>query len=203
MGNLIDGLLAFSRLGRQALVSSEVDMSELAHDAFAEVNSAEAGRNVQVRIASLPAALGDRVLFKQVFINLLSNALKFTRGRNPAIIEVGCETDGDDNAFYVRDNGVGFDMQYADKLFGVFQRLHAVNEFEGTGLGLAIVQRIVHRHSGRVWAEGAVGQGATIFFSLPKLKPGSPIDGEAQGRQAAAINSEKDLVEGLPTERRT
>jgi PAS domain S-box-containing protein len=170
MGNLIDGLLAFSRLGRQALASSEVDMNELARDALAETSSAEPGRNVDIRIGELPPALGDRVLFRQVFINLLSNALKFTRGRNPAIIEVGSTTNGDGNVFYVKDNGVGFDMQYVDKLFGVFQRLHAVNEFEGTGLGLAIVQRVIHRHGGRVWAEGALGEGATIFFSLPKLK---------------------------------
>lgn len=171
MGHLIDGLLAFSRLGRQALASSEVDMTDLAHDALTEAETAETGRNVKIQIGKLPPAMGDRVLFKQVFINLLSNALKFTRGKDPAVIEVGCTPDGDQNVFYVRDNGVGFDMQYADKLFGVFQRLHGVNEFEGTGLGLAIVQRIVHRHGGRVWAEGAVGQGATIFFSLPKLKP--------------------------------
>ena len=183
MGHLIDGLLGFSRLGRQALASSEVDMTELANDAFAEADSAETGRNVEIRIDDLPPALGDRLLLRQVFINLLSNALKFTRGRNPAVIEVGCGMNGDQNIFYVRDNGVGFDMRYADKLFGVFQRLHSVNEFEGTGLGLAIVQRIVHRHGGRVWAEGILGQGATIFFSLPKLKPPSQVD------------TEKDLVE--------
>lgn len=176
MGNLIDGLLAFSRLGRQALASSEVDMNDLAREAFAETSSAEAGRSVDIRMGDLPPALGDRVLFRQVFINLLSNALKFTRGKDPAIIEVGSRATGDRNIFYVKDNGVGFDMRYADKLFGVFQRLHGVNEFEGTGLGLAIVQRIVHRHGGQVWAEGAIGEGATIFFSLPKLK--SPMDSE-------------------------
>jgi len=170
MGYLIDGLLAFSRLGRQALASSEVDMTDLAHEALHETAAAESDRNVEVRIGQLPPALGDRLLFRQVFINLLSNAIKFTRGKNPAVIEVGSTASDDNNIFFVKDNGVGFDMRYVDKLFGVFQRLHAVNEFEGTGLGLAIVQRIVHRHGGRVWAEGVLGQGATIFFSLPKLK---------------------------------
>jgi PAS domain S-box-containing protein len=177
MGRLIDGLLAFSRLGRQALGSSKVDMTELANDALAEVESAETGRNLEIRIGNLAPALGDRLLIKQVFVNLLSNAIKFTRDKNPAIIEVGCELDEDQNVFHVRDNGAGFDMRYADKLFGVFQRLHAVNEFEGTGLGLAIVQRIVHRHGGRVWAQGALNKGATIYFSLPKLKSPS-IDSE-------------------------
>jgi PAS domain S-box-containing protein len=182
MGYLIDGLLAFSRLGRQALASSEVDMTDLAHEALHETVAAESGRNVEVRIGQLPPALGDRLLFRQVFINLLSNAMKFTRGKNPAVIEVGSTASGDNNIFFVKDNGVGFDMRYVDKLFGVFQRLHAVNEFEGTGLGLAIVQRIVHRHGGRVWAEGVLGQGATIFFSLPKLKTVSqPIRQETVG----------------------
>jgi PAS domain S-box-containing protein len=173
MGHLIDGLLAFSRLGRQALASTEVDMTELAREAFEETEAGEPGRNVDIRIAELAPALGDRVLFRQVFINLLSNALKFTRGQDPAMIEVGCRSNGDKNIFFVKDNGVGFDMRYVDKLFGVFQRLHAVNEFEGTGLGLAIVQRIIHRHGGRVWAEGALGQGATVYFSLPKMKSSS------------------------------
>jgi PAS domain S-box-containing protein len=182
MGNLIDGLLAFSRLGRQALASSEVDMTELAHDALLETAAAEPGRNVEVRIGQLPPALGDRLLFRQIFVNLLSNAMKFTRGKDPAVIEVGSMPSGDNNIFFVKDNGVGFDMRYVDKLFGVFQRLHAVNEFEGTGLGLAIVQRIVHRHSGRVWAEGALSQGTTIFFSLPKLKTVSePIGQDTVG----------------------
>jgi two-component system sensor kinase len=126
---------------------------------------------VNIRIAALPPAVGDRVLLRQVFVNLFSNALKFTRGKDPAVIEAGFSTKGDQNVFFVRDNGVGFDIRYADKMFGVFQRLHAVNEFEGTGLGLAIVHRIINRHGGKVWAEGALNQGAAIFFSLPKIKP--------------------------------
>jgi len=169
MGHLIDGLLAFSRLGRQSMGSSPMDMTELARDAYIEANACETGRTVDLKIADLPPAIGDRVLIRQVFINLLSNALKFTRDRNPAIIEVGWKPEADQNIFYVRDNGVGFDMRYVGKLFGVFQRLHGVDEFEGTGLGLAIVQRIVHRHGGRVWAEGALGEGTTIYFTLPKV----------------------------------
>jgi two-component system sensor kinase len=187
MGNLIDGLLAFAHLGRQTLATAEVNMTELAAESYNEVHGNDPGRIVDIRIANLPAALGDRILLRQVFVNLLSNALKFTRGRNPAVVEVGYTKRGDENVFFVRDNGVGFDMRYADKLFGVFQRLHAVNEFEGTGLGLAIVHRIVHRHGGEVWAEGALNEGATIFFSLPKLKSASaPSDlnvvAEFQGR---------------------
>jgi PAS domain S-box-containing protein len=176
MGNLVDGLLAFSRLGRQAISSSLIDMDELARDAFNEAGGRDDRNRVRFRLAPLPPALGDRVLMRQVFINLFSNALKFSRDRQPAIIEAGYRTEGEQNVFYVKDNGAGFDMQYADKLFGVFQRLHAVTEFDGTGLGLAIVQRIVHRHGGRVWAEGKTGEGATIYFSLPKVDPRLQIE---------------------------
>ena len=170
MGKLVDGLLAFSRLGRQVMGSSMIDMEELAREAFNEAGAIENQSNVRVKVTKLPPAVGDRLLLRQVFINLFSNALKFTRGRQPAMIEAGSRSENDENVFYVKDNGAGFDMRYADKLFGVFQRLHAVTEFEGTGLGLAIVQRIVHRHAGRVWAEGKPGEGATIYFSLPKVK---------------------------------
>jgi len=170
MGKLVDGLLAFSRLGRQVIGSSLIDMEELAREAFGEATTMENPQHVEVKFADLPAAIGDKVLLRQVFINLFSNAMKFTRGRQPAIIEAGSTTANDENVFYIKDNGAGFDMRYADKLFGVFQRLHAVTEFEGTGLGLAIVQRIVHRHGGRVWAEGKPDEGATIYFSLPKVQ---------------------------------
>jgi PAS domain S-box-containing protein len=169
MGHLVDGLLAFSRLGRQAMGSSMIDMTELAREAFHEVRNGDEGRDVQFKLAELPPAIGDRLLLRQVFINLFSNALKFTRGKDPAIVEVGFHTEDDQNIFYVKDNGAGFDMQYVDKLFGVFQRLHAVTEFEGTGLGLAIVQRVVSRHGGRVWAEGRLEKGASIYFSLPRV----------------------------------
>jgi light-regulated signal transduction histidine kinase (bacteriophytochrome) len=170
MGKLVDGLLAFSRLGRQAMGSSLVDMDELAREAFNEAGGAEHPRRVQFKLTPLPPAMGDRVLLRQVFINLFSNALKFTRDQNPAIIEAGAKPGEKENVFYVKDNGAGFDMQYVNKLFGVFQRLHAVTEFEGTGLGLAIVQRIIHRHGGRVSGEGKPGEGATFYFSLPKVE---------------------------------
>ena len=168
MGQLIDGLLAFSRLGRQQMGNDVINMTELARDAMREVTGGEERKDIQFTVGELPSAKGDRLLLRQVFINLLSNAMKFTRNRQPALIEVGGESAGEQNTFFVRDNGAGFDMRYKDKLFGVFQRLHGANEFEGTGLGLAIVQRVVTRHGGRVWAEGALDKGATLFFSLPK-----------------------------------
>jgi len=169
MGHLIDGLLAFARLGRQQIDHSRVVMSDLVNEAVEEVQSSVNGRSVEFRVArELPNAEGDRILLRQVLINLLSNSVKFSRGRDPAVIEIGTKSDQSANTFFVRDNGVGFDSKYADKMFGVFQRLHAATEFEGTGLGLAIVQRIVTRHGGRVWAEGTPGAGAAVYFSLPK-----------------------------------
>src|SRR5439155_15185154 len=126
MGKLVDGLLAFSRLGRQVMGSSMIDMEELAREAFNEAGAIENQSNVRVKVTKLPPAVGDRLLLRQVFINLFSNALKFTRGRQPAMIEAGSRSENDENVFYVKDNGAGFDMRYADKLFGVFQRLHAV-----------------------------------------------------------------------------
>jgi light-regulated signal transduction histidine kinase (bacteriophytochrome) len=129
---------------------------------------------LQLEIGRLPHASGDRAMMRQVFVNLLSNALKFSRKREPARIKVGCSIEGDETVYYVQDNGAGFDMQFADKLFGVFQRLHGVTEFEGTGIGLAIVKRIVARHGGRVWAEGKVDEGATMYFALPRTdRPGA------------------------------
>ena len=170
MGQLIDGLLAFSRLGRQSMGHDVINMTELARDAMKEVTGGEMQALV-FSVQDLPSAVGDRLLLRQVFINLLSNAVKFTRNRQPAVIEVGGSTSDGQNTFFVRDNGAGFDMRYRDKLFGVFQRLHGANEFEGTGLGLAIVQRVISRHGGRVWAEGEVDRGATIYFSLPATPP--------------------------------
>ncbi len=167
MGRLIDGLLAFSRLGRQQMESAPLAMADLVKDAIEEVRTSIDGRNVEFRVSDLPNVTGDRVLLRQVLINILSNAVKFSRDRNPAIIEIGSKVEADRNIYYVRDNGVGFDSQYAEKMFGVFQRLHAATEFEGTGLGLAIVQRIVQRHGGKVWAEGTPGVGATIYFAFP------------------------------------
>jgi signal transduction histidine kinase len=166
MDRLIDDLLAFSRLGRQALQKQRVLPADLVQEALNDLQKERAGRQVEFLVGKLPACQADPMLLKQVYANLLSNALKFTRTRDVARIEVGCEQTDDGFVYYVRDNGVGFDMRYADKLFGVFQRLHGEQEYEGTGVGLAIVQRIVHRHGGRVWAEAAVDQGATFSFTL-------------------------------------
>ncbi|MGO9579863.1 MAG: ATP-binding protein [Desulfobaccales bacterium] len=168
MGRLIDDLLAFSRLGRQALKLADLDMGTLVRDVVAELQDTLGDRTVQWDLQPLPAARADRALMHQVWVNLLGNALKFTRSQAAAVIEVGCRSTGDEDIFSVKDNGVGFDMQYAPKLFGVFQRLHREEDFEGTGVGLALVQRIVQRHGGRVWAEGQVGRGAAFSFSLPR-----------------------------------
>jgi len=168
MGQLIDDLLAFSRLGRQQLVAANIDMQQLAKTIFEDLRTQSPGRSFRFTIKPVPSARGDKTTIQQVLVNLLSNAVKFTRTRDKALIEFGF-LDGDgQKAYYVRDNGVGFDMQYANKLFGVFQRLHAVTEFEGTGVGLALVHRIITRHGGRVWAEGKVEEGATFYFTLPQ-----------------------------------
>jgi light-regulated signal transduction histidine kinase (bacteriophytochrome) len=165
MGNLIDDLLAFSRVGRQEMVRKEVDMEALAKAAFQELGPA--GERISFTVGRLPRASGDPSLMRQVFLNLISNALKFTAPKAGRAVEVGARTEPDRVVYWVKDNGVGFDMAYAHKLFGVFQRLHTAAEFEGTGVGLALVRRIVHRHGGEVWAEGKVGEGATFSFSLP------------------------------------
>jgi PAS domain S-box-containing protein len=167
MGRLMDDLLAFSRLGRQPLKKERILPAELARQAVADLGSEAAGRQVKITIGELCPCEADPVLLRQVFLNLLSNALKFTRRRDVAVIEVGCRRD-DERVYFVKDNGIGFDMRYADKLFGVFQRLHSAEEYEGTGVGLAIVQRIIHRHGGWVWAEGQVSEGASFFFTLPE-----------------------------------
>jgi PAS domain S-box-containing protein len=170
MGQLIDDILKFSRAGRLELTLIEIDMEKMARDVFDELQPVVDEGKLQLEIEHLPPAQGDRAMMHQVFVNLLSNAIKFSRFREPAKIRVGASIEGDEVIYYVRDNGAGFDMQYADKLFGVFQRLHGVTEFEGTGIGLAIVKRIVTRHGGRVWAEGEVDRGATVYFSLPYSK---------------------------------
>jgi PAS domain S-box-containing protein len=171
MGVLIDDLLAFSRLGRQPLSSEQVDMKSLAAEALGDVRAADPGIDTSaVVILDLPAATADPALLKQVWVNLLSNALKYTSTRETPRIEVGflaAESAHDHVTYFVKDNGVGFDMRYYDKLFGVFQRLHRIDEFSGTGVGLAIVHRLVTRHGGRVWAEAELDKGATFFFSLP------------------------------------
>jgi PAS domain S-box-containing protein len=166
MGELIDDLLAFSRLSRQALRRQQVSLSEVARQAINDLRHELEGRTVELSVGELPACEADPSLLKQVFVNLISNALKFSRERPVARIHVGCERREGECVCFVKDNGVGFDMRYADKLFGVFQRLHRVEEYDGTGVGLAVVQRIVHRHGGRVWAEGEVDSGATFSFTL-------------------------------------
>ena len=167
MGELIDDLLEFSRLGRKALSIAEIDMTRLAREAFGGVvlSTMDAPG---LGLKPLPPARGDAVLVKQVWVNLLGNAVKFSRRREDPLIEVSGRENGTEIVYCVKDNGAGFDMRYYDKLFGVFQRLHSADEFDGTGVGLAIVQRVVARHGGRVWAEGKVGDGATFYFSLPK-----------------------------------
>jgi len=166
MGVLIDDLLTFSRLSRMDLVRQKVQNRALVDEALRELNSQSDGREIDWRIAELPPCEGDPALLKQVWVNLLSNALKYTRKREAVRIEIGSRRENNQDVFFVRDNGTGFDMQYADKLFGVFQRLHRAEEFEGTGVGLAIVQRIVHRHGGRIWAKAAVDRGAEFSFTL-------------------------------------
>ena len=169
MSELINDLLAFSRLGRQSLSRRTVELDQLCRDVYRNLESERGGRRVDLRLHSLPAANGDPALLRVVFSNLLSNALKYTRPRDVAVIEIGATEDKDEKfpVYFVRDNGVGFDLRDADKLFGVFQRLHHAHEFEGTGVGLATVRRIIDRHGGRIWAEAAPDAGATFFFTLP------------------------------------
>jgi light-regulated signal transduction histidine kinase (bacteriophytochrome) len=166
MGELIDDLLAFSRLSRQSVNRRTVNSDEIVQNVLEELKPQHEDREIEWQIKDLPSCEGDPVLLKQVWVNLLSNAVKYTRGREPASVEIGCTCENGENIFFVRDNGAGFDMQYSNKLFGVFQRLHRSDEFEGTGVGLAIVRRVVQRHGGRVWAEAAVNRGATFYFTL-------------------------------------
>ncbi len=171
MGDLIDDLLTFSRLGRQQMMATRIDMEELARAVFAELAAQAPGRCIGFTVQVVPPALGDKAMIRQVLVNLLANAIKFTRTRQAAAIEFGFAPDAGPGAYYVRDNGVGFDMQYVGKLFGVFQRLHDAAEFEGSGVGLALVSRIITRHGGRVWAQGQPDLGATFFFTLPSGAP--------------------------------
>jgi light-regulated signal transduction histidine kinase (bacteriophytochrome) len=169
MSRLVDDLLNLARVGRQELKREWVPLSPLVDEVIAELKSETAHRKVEWSIAPLPAVESDPVLMKQVFANLLSNAIKYTRPRQQARIEIGQRWIDHQNVIYVRDNGVGFSMKYADKLFGVFQRLHRADEFEGTGVGLATVDRVVRKHGGRIWAESEVDKGATFYFTLDGL----------------------------------
>jgi len=176
MGQLIDDLLKFSRMGRHEIQMMRIDMGEIARDVFEELRAYVPERILHLKLGMLPRSRGDRAMLREVYVNLLSNAVKFTRPRETAVIELGGVAGETENAYFVKDNGVGFDMRYKDKLFGVFQRLHGQDEFEGTGVGLAIVQRIIHRHGGRVWAEGGVEKGASFYFTIP-------VEDESDGKQ--------------------
>jgi len=173
MGHLIDDLLRFSHVGRQPLSKRPVNMSTLVRDVVQELQKKQTDQRIEIQIGELPDCVGDPPLLTQVLVNLLSNAFKFTRQREKATIEVGCRQQAGENVYFVRDNGAGFDMRYAEKLFGVFQRFHSADEFEGTGVGLSIVQRIIQRHGGRIWAEAAVAKGASFYFTLPEASPQS------------------------------
>ena len=170
MSRLIDDLLAFSRMGRAQMRHERLDLQRVVEETIQQLQPETQGRNIVWKQARLPEVHADPAMLRQVLVNLLSNAVKYTRPRDPAEIEIGCASDSNnETVIFVRDNGVGFDMAYAGKLFGVFQRLHRDDEFEGAGIGLANVRRIIARHQGRTWAEGAVNGGATFYFSLPKL----------------------------------
>ena len=163
MGQLIDGLLTLSRIGRKQMNYELVDVKQLVHQAIALVNDQGAPAAAQFSIGDLPTLRGDAILLQQVFSNLISNAVKFSRPADSPHITIGSLSD---STVFIRDNGVGFEMSYAEQLFGPFQRLHSQRDFEGTGIGLAIVQRIIHRHGGAIWAEGKPGQGSTFYFTL-------------------------------------
>jgi len=170
LGQLIDDLLSFSRIGRTHLQAGKISMSRMARTVMSEIISPQEKERIHFSVEKIPPAHGDAVTIKQVMTNLLSNAVKYTSGKEEAEISVGFEDNDGEIVYFVKDNGVGFDMQYVGKLFGVFQRLHSARDFEGNGVGLAIVQRIVHRHGGKVWAEGEIDKGATFFFTLPGEK---------------------------------
>ena len=191
MGQLIDDLLAFSRLSRQAVQMGPIDLGALAQTVFNECAALAPGRQIEFKLAALPPVNGDPALLRQALTNLFSNAIKYTRPRPVAQIEFTGVVRNGETTFTLRDNGVGFDMKYVGKLFGVFQRLHAEHEFEGTGVGLAIVQRVIHRHGGRVWAEGSLGQGAAFHFSLPTPAP-------TPSAQRLPVAWEPDAPEPLP-----
>lgn len=166
MSQLMDGLLDFSSLSFIAMTRRKANPGELVKSIFNELTVLVEGRHIDFQVDPLPLCNADVVLLRQLFTNLLSNAIKFTRDRDPAVIRVGCTQQKREKVYFIRDNGAGFDMDYADKLFRVFQRLHTPSEFEGTGVGLAVVQRIIQRHGGRIWAESRVDEGATFYFTL-------------------------------------
>lgn len=184
MGQLVDDLLSLSRVGRQEVRWHIVGLSALLEEAQRDLQPEMEGRQIDWKISPLPFVECDPALMKQVFANLLSNAVKFTRPRERAVIEVGTMTRDDQTVVFVRDNGVGFSMKYADKLFGIFQRLHRQEDFEGTGVGLATVQRIIHKHGGRVWAEAELNTGATFYFTVGAAEVRETKDPIALGGEA-------------------
>jgi light-regulated signal transduction histidine kinase (bacteriophytochrome) len=167
MIQIVDDLLRLSRPGRQPLSKRQVNVSALVREVLDELQREQSGRQIDIRMGDLPECIGDPGLLTQVFVNLLSNAFKFTRGKGNPTVEVSCLQQAGEKIYFVRDNGAGFDMQQATKLFGAFQRFHSAEQFEGTGIGLSIVHRIIQRHGGRIWAEAEVDKGATIYFGLP------------------------------------
>ncbi|HTF18503.1 MAG TPA: ATP-binding protein [Chryseolinea sp.] len=167
MGQLIDDLLEFSRLGKRSIRKTMLDMNELVASVLFEMNAPTSARQANFTVKELESVRADRSMMRQVMMNLISNALKYSMKKVESIIEIGCYHDENNVVYYVKDNGAGFDMKYYDKLFGVFQRLHRANEFDGTGVGLALVQRIVSKHAGKIWAESSVGEGATFYVALP------------------------------------
>jgi light-regulated signal transduction histidine kinase (bacteriophytochrome) len=167
MGHLIDDLLAFSRLSRADMNLSEVDMKTLVNSLYYEITDIQSREKIELNIGNICNSMGDPTMLRLVWTNFLSNAIKYSSRKEKAIISITCIKEMDSCVYCIKDNGVGFDMNYINKLFGVFQRLHSTTDFEGTGVGLAIVQRIVNRHGGKVWAEGEVDKGAAFYFSLP------------------------------------
>jgi light-regulated signal transduction histidine kinase (bacteriophytochrome) len=171
MGTLVSDLLAFARLARSEMRCRPVDLDALVAGVQRELEPETKDRTIVWKVAELPTIQADKSMLRQVFYNLLSNAIKYSRKKEQTLIEVGCQEQPGELICFVRDNGAGFDMRYAQKLFGVFHRLHRADQFEGTGVGLSIVQRIIHRHGGRIWAEAEVDKGATFTFTLPRPSP--------------------------------
>jgi light-regulated signal transduction histidine kinase (bacteriophytochrome) len=166
MGQLIDDLLAFSRLSRVTMKKQGIDMAAQVTVVWNDLIGQYPNRDATLLLGDIPPCRGDHSLMRQVWVNLLANALKYTGCKPAAVVEVGCRREAGNMIYFVKDNGAGFDMRYVHRLFGVFQRLHRADEYEGTGVGLAIAQRIVHRHGGRIWAEGTINAGATFSFTL-------------------------------------
>jgi signal transduction histidine kinase len=194
MGTLIDDLLAFSRLSRQVLNRQSISPGDMARQILDELQGDQEGRKLDIIISDMPQFHGDPALFKQVYVNLLTNALKFTRKRDPGCIEIGCQKIDGEDVYYVKDNGVGFDMRYANKLFGVFQRLHDAKEYEGTGVGLAIVQRVITRHGGRLWANAEIEKGASFYFTVGNDQVAEQKDAVASNGTSYPVASQNDVV---------